>query len=104
MVTIRDETQLIAKQQQDLPSESARITMIQSQPETGALQALQVENQLIDKMIDEIRKLRAVVLAQNAAEAHKREQETQDRARAAVYLHQAYETSGVIYMKSREWR
>lgn len=98
------ETQLIAKQQQDLPSESARITAIQSQPETGALQAFQVENQLIDKMIDEIRKLRAVVLAQNAAEAHKREQETQDRARAAVYLHQAYETSGVIYMKSREWR
>ena len=98
------ETQLIAKQQQDLPSESARITMIQSQPETGALQALQVENQLIDKMIDEIRKLRAVVLAQNAAEAHKREQETQDRARAAVYFHQVYETKGYTLMKSREWR
>ena len=98
------ETQLIVHQQQDLPSESARITTIQNQPETGALQALQVENQLIDKMIDEIRKLRAVVLAQNAAEAHKREQETQDRARAAVYLHQVYETSGIIYMKSREWR
>ena len=98
------ETQLIAKQQQDLPSESARITTIQNQPETGALQALQVETQLLDKIIDELRKLRTVTLAQNAAEAHKREQETQDRARAAVYLHQVYETQGVIYMKSREWR
>ena len=98
------ETQLIAQQQQDLPSESARITAIQNQPETGALQAMQVETQLLDKIIDELRKLRAVTLAQNAAEAHKREQETQDRARAAVYLHQVYETQGVIYMKSREWR
>ena len=98
------ETQLIIHQQQDLPSESARITTIQNQPETGALQALQVETQLLDKIIDELRKLRTVTLAQNAAEAHKREQETQDRARAAVYFHQVYETKGYTLMKSREWR
>ena len=98
------ETQLIVHQQQDLPSESARITTIQNQSATGALQAMQEENELLDKIIDELRKLRVVILAQNAAEAHKREQETQDRARAAVYLHQVYETQGVIYMKSREWR
>ena len=65
---------------------------------------MQVETQLLDKIIDELRKLRTVTLAQNAAEAHKREQETQDRARAAVYFHQVYETKGYTLMKSREWR
>ncbi len=40
----------------------------------------------------------------NQAKAYRREQEDEDRTKAALYFKQVFNTKGVILMKSHEWR
>ena len=49
-------------------------------------------------------KLRALTMAKNAAEAQKREEETQDRAKAETFYYQVFLTDSYAPMKKHVWK
>ena len=98
------ETQLNLQQQSNLQNEADNIDNIQNLQTTGNLQALQKQNQIVGNIATQLMKLRALTIAKNAAEAQKREEETQDKAKAETFYYQVFLTDSYAPMKKHVWK
>ena len=68
------------------------------------MQALQKQNEFQAQTTHQLLQMHTLMISRNQAEAYKREQEDEDRAKAELYFKQVFNTKGVILMKSHEWR
>ena len=98
------ETQLNLQQQSDLQNDADNIDIIQNLKTSGNLQALQKQNQLAGNIATQLMKLRALTMAKNAAEAQKREEETQEKAKAEAFYYQIFLTDSYAPMKKHVWK
>ncbi|MBO6044105.1 MAG: hypothetical protein J6P47_06605 [Acetobacter sp.] len=98
------EIQFNLQQQSDLQNEAENIDNIQSLQTTGNLQALQKQNQLAGSIATQLMKIHALILARNSAEAQKREEETQEKAKAETFYYQVFLTNSYAPMKKHVWK
>ena len=98
------EIQFNLQQQSDLQNEAENIDNIQSLKATGNLQALQKQNQLAGNIATQLMKIHALILARNSAEAQKREEETQEKAKAETFYYQVFLTDSYAPMKKHVWK
>ena len=98
------EIQFNLQQQSDLQNEAENIDNIQSLKTTGNLQALQKQNQLAGNIATQLMKIHALILARNSAEAQKREEETQEKAKAETFYYQVFLTNSYAPMKKHVWK
>ena len=98
------EIQFNLQQQSDLQNEANNIDNIQNLQTTGNLQALQKQNQLAGNIATQLMKIHALILARNSAEAQKREEETQEKAKAETFYYQVFLTDSYAPMKKHVWK
>ena len=98
------EIQFNLQQQSDLQNEAENIDNIQNLQTTGNLQALQKQNQLAGNIATQLMKIHALILARNSAEAQKREEETQEKAKAEAFYYQVFLTNSYAPMKKHVWK
>ena len=98
------EIQFNLQQQSDLQNEAENIDNIQNLQTTGNLQALQKQNQLAGNIATQLMKIHALILARNSAEAQKREEETQEKAKAETFYYQVFLTDSYAPMKKHVWK
>ncbi|MBO7072626.1 MAG: hypothetical protein J6V89_03790 [Acetobacter sp.] len=98
------EIQFNLQQQSDLQNEANNIDNIQNLQTTGNLQALQKQNQLTGNIATQLMKIHALILARNSAEAQKREEETQEKAKAETFYYQVFLTDSYAPMKKHVWK
>ena len=68
------------------------------------MQALQKQNQLAGNIATQLMKIHALILARNSAEAQKREEETQEKAKAEAFYYQVFLTNSYAPMKKHVWK
>lgn len=92
------------QQQQDIPSQVAAFEAVKSQPVLGRMQALQKQNEFQAQTTHQLLQMHTLMISRNQAEAYKREQEDEDRAKADLFYKQVFATDSMALMKKHVWK
>ena len=92
------------QQQQDIPSQVAAFEAVKSQPVLGRMQALQKQNEFQAQTTHQLLQMHTLMIARDQAEAYRREQEDEDRAKTALFYKQLFATDAYAPMKKHVWK
>lgn len=92
------------QQQQDIPSQVAAFEAVKSQPVLGRMQALQKQNEFQAQTTHQLLQMHTLMISRNQAEAYRREQEDEARAKAELFYKQVFATDAYAPMKKHVWK
>ncbi|MBO6043876.1 MAG: hypothetical protein J6P47_05400 [Acetobacter sp.] len=92
------------QQQQDIPSQVAAFEAVKSQPVLGRMQALQKQNEFQAQTTHQLLQMHTLMIARNQAEAYRREQDDEARAKADLFYKQLFATDAYAPMKKHVWK
>ena len=92
------------QQQQEIPSQVAAFEAVKSQPVLGRMQALQKQNEFQAQTTHQLLQMHTLMIARNQAEAYRREQEDEARAKADLFYKQLFATDSYAPMKKHVWK
>ncbi|MBO6086567.1 MAG: hypothetical protein J6P19_09270 [Acetobacter sp.] len=92
------------QQQQEIPSQVAAYEAVKSQPVLGRMQALQKQNEFQAQTTHQLLQMHTLMIARNQAEAYRREQDDEARAKADLFYKQLFATDAYAPMKKHVWK
>ena len=92
------------QQQQEIPSQVTAYEAVKSQPVLGRMQALQKQNEFQAQTTHQLLQMHTLMIARDQAEAYRREQEDEDRAKAELFYKQVFATDAYAPMKKHVWK